>query len=69
MPGKDGTGPLGKGPTAGRNSGGQGRNNMRSGPVGYCLCPKCGEKLTHTAGTPCSSVKCPKCGASMIKSI
>lgn len=69
MPGKDGTGPLGKGPNAGRNSGGQGRNNKQAGPVGHCVCTKCGEKLAHTAGTPCSSVKCPKCGAPMIRGI
>lgn len=68
MPNKDGTGPLGQGPITGRSIGRQGRiDGMRSGPGGYCVCPKCSEKITHTPGIPCTSVKCPKCGAFMIR--
>ena len=55
MPNKDGTGPFGQGPIAGREIGRQGKiGGMRSGPGGYCVCPKCGERnkikrlsLTH----------------------
>ncbi|MDP2951235.1 MAG: cation diffusion facilitator family transporter [bacterium] len=32
-----------------------------SGPGGYCLCQKCGYKIKHTRGKPCSVTKCPKC--------
>ena len=31
------------------------------GPVGYCICPKCGYKQKHERGTPCSTIQCPKC--------
>ena len=74
MPGKDGTGPLGQGPVggggAGMGRGGRGRmgGNMAAGPGGYCMCPKCGEKIPHQQGMPCSSVTCPKCGLNMVRS-
>ena len=31
------------------------------GPKGYCVCPKCGYKIKHKRGIPCSTIKCPKC--------
>jgi hypothetical protein len=31
----------------------------------HCLCPKCGYRMEHERGVPCSSIKCPQCGASM----
>jgi len=31
------------------------------GPEGNCICPKCGYKIKHKRGTPCSTIKCPKC--------
>jgi len=31
------------------------------GPGGYCVCSKCGYKILHQRGTPCSSLKCPNC--------
>lgn len=68
MPGKDGTGPLGHGPVSGRNINGRGQpKGVGAGPLGYCVCPKCREKIIHTEGVLCFSLKCPKCGTSMIK--
>ena len=32
-----------------------------SGPGGYCICQKCGYKISHERGTPCSTLECPKC--------
>jgi hypothetical protein len=50
-------------------SGGRGRMGgpKAAGPGGECLCPKCGHKQPHTAGTPCTDVKCPKCGTRMTR--
>lgn len=70
MPGRDGTGPLGTGPVAGRGAGRRGRaGGIGSGPQGYCICPKCGEKIIHKAGVPCTAVTCPKCGTPMIREL
>jgi uncharacterized protein len=71
MPGKDGTGPLGKGPIA-RSGRGQGRRGrMRgpcsAGPGGRCICPNCGYETIHMTGQPCSDEKCSKCGAKLIR--
>lgn len=67
MPGKDGTGPFGTGPKAG-NIGRRGqRGGSGAGPTGNCVCPKCGEKVSHTAGTPCTSLVCPSCGSPLIR--
>lgn len=52
---------LGKGLGKGRNNGGA------MGPGGYCVCTKCGEKVTHQQGVKCTTLKCPKCGHTMIR--
>jgi len=31
------------------------------GPGGYCVCPKCGYKIPHQRGVPCSTLQCPNC--------
>jgi len=69
MPRGDGTGPRGLGPGTGRGLGrGQGRGNRPgAGPGGNCVCPKCGEKISHQPGTPCTFVSCPKCNTKMIR--
>jgi predicted nucleic-acid-binding Zn-ribbon protein len=37
------------------------------GPVGRCICPKCGHTTAHQPGLPCQQQKCPKCGARMMR--
>jgi predicted Fe-Mo cluster-binding NifX family protein len=62
---------------AGRGGGrrGQGRGQgagkmggaFAAGAGGFCICPKCGEKLAHAAGQPCLQMLCPKCGQPMTR--
>ena len=48
--------------------GGRGRNKGGSyGPGGFCICTKCGEKISHRQGTKCTNLKCPECGHTMIR--
>jgi len=67
---------MGKGTGRGQGRGGgrgqgQGPGRMggpkAAGPDGQCVCPKCGHKVPHQVGQPCSGVKCPKCGTAMIR--
>jgi predicted DNA-binding protein (UPF0251 family) len=37
------------------------------GAGGFCVCPKCNEKVPHKAGMPCKDEKCPKCGSRMMR--
>ena len=41
------------------------RHDMGVG--GYCICPKCEEKIPHNRGVPCQDERCPKCGAKMLR--
>lgn len=43
------------------------RSKYRMGSVGYCVCPKCGEKISHRRSVPCQDEKCPGCGANMLR--
>ncbi len=48
--------------------GGRGRmGGFAAGPIGECVCPKCGTRIPHEPGKPCSQEKCPKCGTPMIR--
>jgi len=61
------SGGFGGGRGLGRG-GGHGRNNGGSfGTGGYCVCAKCGEKISHQRGVKCTSVKCPSCGHTMVR--
>ena len=37
------------------------------GPEGYCVCPKCGYKIKHERGVPCSTIKCPRCNINLTR--
>ena len=69
MPRGDGTGLTGAGPRTGRGrSVGQGRRGGGGiGVGGNCVCPSCGNTVTHQVGVLCSSIKCPKCSAIMVR--
>lgn len=73
MPRGDRTGPPGGGQGAGggRGAGGRGRGRMggpfAAGPGGVCVCPSCGQTVSHVQGQPCSGRTCPKCGQRMTR--
>jgi hypothetical protein len=54
----------------GQGGGGRGRgggNKPGSGPGGQCVCPNCGQKVSHQAGQRCIDLTCPKCGSKMVR--
>ena len=63
-----GQGPIGRGIGAGFGGlGRMGGTRPGSGPGGFCICPKCGERIPHGRGLPCYQISCPKCGTKMVK--
>ncbi|MDO9585929.1 MAG: NifB/NifX family molybdenum-iron cluster-binding protein [Syntrophales bacterium] len=58
------------------SGGGQGQGGRRpgrmggpnaAGPVGYCVCPQCGQREPHKRGVSCVQKQCPKCGTAMTR--
>jgi len=45
------------------------KNMSRNRNKGFCICPKCGIKISHQAGIPCREIICNECGTNMIKDI
>lgn len=60
MPGRDGTGPVGRGR-------GQGFGRNQGFEPGTCVCPKCGHEENHVRGQPCNQKKCPECETIMTR--
>ena len=48
---------------AGRGLGGGGG----LGGTGSCICPKCGQRVPHSAGKPCLQERCPHCGVALVR--
>jgi len=63
--GMGGGGGRGMGGGGGRGMGGSGGRGM--GSSGFCICSKCGHKVSHGPGTPCRELRCPKCGGVMLR--
>jgi len=49
-----------------RGYGHRGRGSGR-GPLGFCICLRCGYKMKKQPGVRCMEIRCPKCGAIMIR--
>ncbi len=43
------------------------QKTQNMGADGFCICPKCGEKVPHIAGRPCQQILCPKCNTKMLR--
>ena len=62
-------------PELGRGFGWQRKGRFRGevegakgrGTGGYCVCPKCGYKISHESGVPCSTLECPKCKINLVR--
>ena len=62
-------------PEFGRGFGWQRRGRFRGeveqgrgrGPGGYCACQKCGYKIPHERGVPCSTLECPRCKINLVR--
>jgi len=46
---------------------GEVKGAIGGGPGGYCVCPKCGYKIIHERGVPCSQLFCPKCKINLVR--
>lgn len=62
-PGKDKPTQVGKAATG--QGAGVGGQVQQTGGTDVCTCPKCGAKVKHERGVPCTKIKCPKCGSAM----
>ena len=50
-----------------RIEGGDFRIIGKTGPGGFCRCPKCGNQQSHVRGQPCTRTVCDKCGTNMVR--
>ncbi|MCU0679240.1 MAG: cation diffusion facilitator family transporter [Planctomycetes bacterium] len=41
------------------------KETAAKGPDGHCVCKRCGYKISHERGVPCSSLKCPVCAINL----
>jgi ribosomal protein S27AE len=37
------------------------------GPLGFCICLRCGYRVKKEPGVRCMEIRCPRCGAVMIR--
>jgi hypothetical protein len=58
----------GQGTGGGRGMGrGMGGGRSVACATGYCVCPNCGLKISHTPGQPCTKQICPDCSTKMVR--
>ncbi len=43
------------------------RRNMHQNQSGFCVCPKCGNKVSHKPGKPCREMTCGDCEVNMVR--
>jgi predicted amidophosphoribosyltransferase len=43
------------------------KNQLGMGSGGFCVCPKCGQKIPHQRGVPCQQERCPQCNVKMVR--
>ena len=43
------------------------KNQLGMGSGGFCVCPKCGQKIPHHRGVPCQQERCPQCNVKMVR--
>jgi predicted amidophosphoribosyltransferase len=43
------------------------KNQLGMGSGGFCVCPKCGQKIPHQRGVPCQQERCPHCNVKMVR--
>jgi len=41
------------------------QRHLDKGHNGFCICPKCGKRVSHKPGKPCRKTNCPDCEISM----
>lgn len=66
MGNRGGGGGSGRGRGGGRGMGRMG-GKAAAGPVGDCLCPRCGYREAHEQGVPCTQKQCPNCQVPLVR--
>ena len=65
--GQQGQGQQGQGQGQGRGQKQRQEQGQGLGLGGFCVCPECGEKVSHQRGVPCFSVNCTACDVPMLR--